>query len=85
MRNPFELAIIGLAIGIGTVNEKVKEKYNVDLMENMGKRKEKEDQWEKEHPGGRILKHLTIGTAKGVFGPLGGGVAKVIINKVTLG
>jgi len=78
----FEKGLLAFANGIIKANDAIKKKWDIDIIEKMGARAQKEEEWAQKHPFGNIAKQLGKGTLKGVGGDLIGGLAGEIVDKV---
>jgi hypothetical protein len=73
MSDFFIKMVNGYIKSIDKVNNAIKEKYNIDVIQKIGESTIEEEEWQKEHPLANVTKQLTKGTVKGIFGPLGSG------------
>jgi hypothetical protein len=79
--NIFEKTIVKYAKVLYKTNDFIEEKYGIDVMDKLGERLLKEEQWEKEHPVGNVFKQLGKGALRGVGGEIIGEIITHIRKK----
>lgn len=67
MSDFFIKMVNGYINSIDKVNNAIKKKYNIDVIQKVGKSAIEEEDWQKKHPLANAAKQLTKGTVKGVL------------------